>query len=420
MAVYIRDGGSGSGTSWSDALDQIPSTLSRGETYYIADGSYSAPTLDDAVSGSTFITIKKATIADHGTNTGWNDAYGDGVATFSGTFSVHTSYWIIDGVVGGGPSSWTSGHGFKINGIFKDIGPGFDSGVPGGSYVTLSHVDIEGTYTPGNDDAISFDRCSNCTVSYVYTHETDNCPMNLFVCTDMTWEYCYHGRFAGSEEFHSEIVFLYSSSGITIRYNMFRWATSTGGIMCHTGSSTAGVFVYGNVFYRTAGDAWSYGGDGLVGTWTNRADLECNNLKVYNNTFVNIISNAAGPIGTTPHTGLEWINNYFYECDGGTGLPNAAWSHNYNQYQDSGSESEANGTTGTGDPFVDYLNLNFALEANTTAGTDLGSPYNVDMLGNTRTTWTRGALEFEDPEPPAPSAPTVTRLRRSVRMIVRG
>lgn len=29
-------------------------------------------------------------------------------------FYLKTAYWIIDGVVGGGPSSWTSGFGFKI------------------------------------------------------------------------------------------------------------------------------------------------------------------------------------------------------------------------------------------------------------------------------------------------------------------
>jgi hypothetical protein len=37
----------------------------------------------------------------------------------------------------------------------------------------------------------------------------------------------------------------------------------------------------------------------------------------------------------------------------------------------------------------------FRLSANSDAGTNLGAPYNTDMLGNPRTTWSRGALEYQ-------------------------
>ena len=60
---YILDGASGNGSSWSNAWDSLPSTLVRGDTYYIADGSYGSYTFNDAQSGSTLIYIKKATVA---------------------------------------------------------------------------------------------------------------------------------------------------------------------------------------------------------------------------------------------------------------------------------------------------------------------------------------------------------------------
>ena len=65
---YVRQGasGSGSGADWINAYSSLPAALVRGDTYYVADGSYGGYSFDDTVSGSTAITIKKATIANHG------------------------------------------------------------------------------------------------------------------------------------------------------------------------------------------------------------------------------------------------------------------------------------------------------------------------------------------------------------------
>lgn len=390
--------GSGSGVDWTNAYTALPSTLTRGDTYYIADGTYAGYQFNDLESGTTLITIKKATVADHGTSTGWDNAYGDGVATFTGSLFFMTDDWVFDGQVGGGPGSWHSGHGFKVSGSIQ-INPSWNDvhtwevGVDnGGDDTAIRHVEIEGTLTPSTDDSISFANNTGVTISHVWTRNGDNCPFNIFVSTNWVVEYSSNSEFASSEEHHAEIFFLYGKGGGEIRYNLFRWAESTGGIMVHNPDEAA-VHIHGNVFYRASGETWSYGGDGLVGTWTNRADLECHNLYVVNNTFINIPDNAAGPIGTTPGSVRVWKNNYFYNSD--TGLPNAAWTADYNHYQDSGSESESNGTTGTGDPFVDFASYDFRLESNTTAGEDLGSTYGTDMLGNTRTTWTRGAIEFQ-------------------------
>jgi PKD repeat protein len=60
-----------------------------------------------------------------------------------------------------------------------------------------------------------------------------------------------------------------------------------------------------------------------------------------------------------------------------------------------------------GASFVNAAAGNFHLASNTTAGANLGSPYNVDPDGNTRKTWSLGAYEYgsisTNLAPPAPS-----------------
>src|SRR5574337_727949 len=76
-AHYIRQGASGTACSdWgANACNALPSTLVRGDIYYIAGGSYSGRTFSTPESGTALITIKGATIADHGTDVGWSDGY---------------------------------------------------------------------------------------------------------------------------------------------------------------------------------------------------------------------------------------------------------------------------------------------------------------------------------------------------------
>jgi hypothetical protein len=123
---FIREGaaGTGDGSDWTNATVSWPATFVRGDTYYVADGSYATATrttFATVESGASYITIKKAITADHGTETGWAAGYGDGVANL-GPLAFSTGYWIFDGQVGGGPNasdptSWKTGHGFKLTGI---------------------------------------------------------------------------------------------------------------------------------------------------------------------------------------------------------------------------------------------------------------------------------------------------------------
>ena len=149
---YIRAGatGNGSGTDWTNAYGSLPSTLQRGATYYIADGTYPGYTLDDPVSGMELITVKKATVADHGTSVGWSDSFGDGQAVFP-SIMFSTSYYVFDGVTGGGPGNWDSGFGFEITSTppnsCRDNGNLITFG-PGASFVTVRHSHIHAGSQP--------------------------------------------------------------------------------------------------------------------------------------------------------------------------------------------------------------------------------------------------------------------------------
>src|SRR5437762_6226040 len=137
---YVRAGatGAGNGNSWTDAWSALPGTLTRGDTYYIAGGSYNGATFNTPASGTTYITVKKATVADHGTATGWQDSYGTAQAAFSGEFVFLTDYWILDGV---SRTGLKAGYGFKLThgGFGVEFGTG--SGV---NNITIQYVEFFG------------------------------------------------------------------------------------------------------------------------------------------------------------------------------------------------------------------------------------------------------------------------------------
>ena len=110
---YIHSGASGNndGSDWENAWTDIPvdsrgyARLVRGDTVWVADGTYSRlNTAESKLAGGSlpdYIIIKKATASAHGSNVGWVDSYGDGVATWGGPMEMLDNM-IFDGVVGSG------------------------------------------------------------------------------------------------------------------------------------------------------------------------------------------------------------------------------------------------------------------------------------------------------------------------------
>lgn len=73
ICVGLTTTGGGSGSDWNN-LKAWSGTPARGDTRYLRDGNHSYKNFNTPVSGTTLITIEKATATDHATDTGWVSA----------------------------------------------------------------------------------------------------------------------------------------------------------------------------------------------------------------------------------------------------------------------------------------------------------------------------------------------------------
>lgn len=406
---YIRAGATGSqtGSDWANACSGFTglcaaSSLVRGDTYYVADGSYGSYTFNRPVSGTSLITIKKATVSDHGTSAGWNDSYGDGVASFNGQINFTSSNWVFDGVSGGGPGSWTSGFGFRISQT---------STVPltrvgSANNITIRHVELVGNGNANGGGSIAQDGLAmfggtNVTISYFSMNNLGRCPFFIVQSSSaFVAEYGYIGTFISTAAQHSEIASIWDrASNMTFRHNLFRHSAGTGGLIFEG----TGMYVYGNVFYRAPGEKWS-GGNGLIGSWTVST---INDVRVYNNAFINVNIPTLGTLFRSASGNIAY-NNLFYN----SGSPSFALfgMHDYNAFYDSGgSAGESNSQVGTGDPFVSSEDLDFRLVVPTRTGIPLPAPYDRDPDGVTRGSsgvWNRGAFQSTGASSSRPAPPT--------------
>lgn len=402
---YILDGGSGDCSDWANACDALPGSLVRGDTYYIGDGTYSGYTFDDATAGATLITIKKAIESDHGTSTGWSSAYGDGQAIFNGGLSFDSSNWVFDGQTGGGHGAWNTGFGFRIYEP-SDSTALIAVGQFGATShnVTLRHIEMEGkgsVSTAGggtSNDGLGIWGSNDVTLSYFWMNGIGRAP--FFVSpNNLLAEHGYVQKFYGSGAVHSEIASIWAFDGnlgdVTFRYNLFTDCQSTCGIMWDNSTNNSAVLsIYGNVFYQPSGASWAFA-NGLIGGWTGASGEDFRNALVYNNTFALVLPDTLGGLPVR-YSGNQAENNLFYNTNASYGVYAV---NDYNHYINSGGDhGETNGTSAaSGDPFVDYLNLDFRLLSGTAAGTTLSAPRNLDPTGAVRGndgTWDRGAFEF--------------------------
>ena len=392
---YVRNvaTGNGTGTDWTNAWTNLPENLIRGDTYYIADGNYGSYTFDDTEIGTQYITIKKATTFNHGTNTGWDDAYGDGVAIFAkpsqSVISFLSSYWIFDGSVGSG----TSGHGFKV--ILTQIIPngGVVALASGVSNITISHVEIEGAGDGSGDDGIGSggSGSDNVVISYCYIHDVGRTIFLTKNCNNWLIEYNHLARNESTPDQHSEGISASTCSNFTFRYNLWEDIEGTG-VIVFDGSN---LEVYGDVFYHTLNGVAGGLGNGVICTWSAATAI---NVRIYNNTFIYLPTGRFASFSATS-SNITAYNNISFS----TGTYNV-WvrtTHDYNLYvNDENANEEDHGQywAGGNELFVDYDNYNFRLTQETYQGrSDFGSPYNQDMDGSTRGAdgnWDRGAYEY--------------------------
>lgn len=402
---YVRDGATGTGADWTDACDDFAgscavASLVRGDTYYVADGTYAARTFDKAVSGSLVITIKKATIADHGTETGWVSTYGDGQASWT-TWTMVTSYWLFDGA-SRNESNWfdTTAYGFVVGtGGTQDNQISWTADTQTNN-ITIKYVHVDGrsTVTTLAVRAYAIDTDpfngaifhANLLISRVYVSDSNN-PYFIRGTDGTIIEYSANDNAWGNDNNHGEVVNLYfTAENAIIRYNRFKNAyVAEGGTACIAIQDTNGHQIYGNIFEDCGG------GDGALGfTTTGNAS----NMQIYNNTFVK----RSGPQGIEAPSGSGnvvrnnlWVGNTSHSINVGSG---STITHNATSAASiGGTSTQINVPTSI---FVDYAGGNYHLASATTDGTTLSAPFTTDMDGITRGadgTWDRGAFEYTAP-----------------------
>jgi len=266
---------------------------------------------------------------------GWNALYGDGQAVFTG-LTFNSSYWVFDGVTGGGPTAWTTGFGFKVsnsdqvgNQSFIAMGTGTGSTA---ANIIIRHVDIGNAIqpNPGCDTGIYssslYNPSINNTISYCYIHDTGDMGMSMWNASGWTIEYsrfkdvansgACDGICCTSTESHGTGIQVDGTTEMTFRYNYVSDIRGTG-FLGYYGATIgmSNVKVYGNIFTEMQWDGLGWGGNGIIYCTSGARGPVANN-KIYNNTFAYLpyaINPSTTIFGFQHVTGdSEAKNNLFY------------------------------------------------------------------------------------------------------------
>jgi hypothetical protein len=412
---YVRAGasGTGSGLDWTNAFTSIPSTPTRGLTYWLADGSAAGRVFDTANSGTTTITFRKATQASHGTATGWSDAYGAGQFIFTSSTEIYTDYWVFDGAKRN--SDWWRGevdeYGLKFAGIRLDVwtGDACDN-------TTFRYCDLHGGgRDTGDGDDVVYSLLNNTGITFQSCSLRDSDRTIWLSAGGLTnWlvERCYIARNASQAANHGEMQSIGgNATNYTFRYNMVEDCEGTAIFAGINDGTISGLYIYGNVFQHTLAYNANTGRppfgtdpgthtEGIAGIIYIANDASNDNfgdhVLFYNNSVYGIRGSRSGIFIEDGDGGNEIRNNVWFNCSAQTDhsvVGGVTISHNW--YYLTTASGDASGTkqTGSADPFVATATNDFHLSITTTAGFDTGSPYNIDPDGVTRATWSRGAYE---------------------------
>jgi len=377
----------------------------RGDTYYIADGVYPSYKFDDPESGSELIYIGKATGNEHGTDTGWDDSYGDGQAVFA-SMTFREPYFHIDGKTGEG----VSGYGIKVyqsnlSGKCIDIR---NHGKYNSHHITIEHVECEhaGMDREGGNNAdiiymLGGDGryVNNVTFRNVYAHDVTRTIIFARRAQFITFDHCFFENCQNDVGVHGEGVSWDNSGEMHVTWKYCTWKDIEGAGIIIIGldhkSAHSELDIFGNVFYTTDPEKFTCT-DGIIASLSKNA---VSNARVYNNTFFGIASPFAslGIVSWNAGAHNQSYNNLISDL----GKP-GTWrncDHDYNAYHRSGSFTEMNGQILTESPFVNSKSFNFHLRVPTKLGLKLDDPYDIDLEGNRRGmdgVWDRGAYEFKN------------------------
>jgi hypothetical protein len=411
---FVRQGatGNGSGADWTNACPGFTgscavTSLVRGDTYWVADGSYGGLRLDRP--GTGLISIKKATVASHGSSTGWQNAYGAGQATFAKLWFVTSSY-LFDGQTRN-EADWrdVASYGFRATGgVYASA---LDPGPTCPDQLTFRYIDVGGapignTYSGSNPDGFYLggfgDPCSNWTVSRSHIHNVA-IAFQMAGAENALIEYSFIGPAWSKEAIRGQGL----ARGHIIRQNTMWNAcqqdpSQGSGSACtaEIAGSYDGIKIYGNVIQKTTSEMNTGGAIVIGGDGTSWVGTSSSNSEAYNNTIVGI-QNGTAAITINGGSANSVRNNVW------AGLGSAVSTGTR-------ANTTSNNVVLNTSAFVSYpTNLHLSLP--TGAGFALPSPYNADrdtMVRGADGLWDLGAFEKSGVGTSAPAAPTNLRIIR--------
>jgi len=392
---YVLGGASGNGTSWSSAYSDVSriSTISAGDTIWIGAGTYTGGFYVNVPN----VSIVRATAANHGTSTGWSNAY-DGQVTFNPscgtTFlsmdSGSSSGFLIDGVMVG--STWK----FVVNGIRGSLGGNYhDEGSSGST--------IRGIEFNGNADT----SCANAEDG-----------LRIMGGTGNIYEHLYIHDFQQNGSVHNDGVQAPNGTNMTWRYNIFKnngQHLFLGDCTWNSSYYVTGLNVYYNVFYNDALGELSYDTlvfKGVKGT-----------IHIDNNTFAVHTSQATANGGVGPRivllddqcntlgSNFYFRNNILYDSAIGDAT---SGNHSNNLYYggQTGTASTETGMVKSDPLFTNYSGGVYTLQAGSPAASaGINSGYTQDIFGTAvSSSPSIGAYQYGSGGTPGvrtPSSPTL-------------
>jgi hypothetical protein len=433
---FVRSGasGTGSGADWTNACTDFTgscavASLVRGDTYYVATGTYAGRTFSKADSGSLVITIKGATSADHGIATGWLDSFsvstsdGGAQAIWSGEIDFTTDFYVWDGIVGSTWDNTATDYGFRFSdGLARGttIGTVGSSGVCGSAThdITFAHfyakataTDVEKEFEEGNTFGgvltnVKFSHFLIDGWQGLFMTKSGNCSGTAYTGWIVEYGVMLNGYSSAAN--HGEWVNPNERdlSGVIIRYNVFRQHSGSSGMtgtIVANNSNNTNAFIYGNVFDTLLV------GNGVI-TGTSAGNL--NSATIYNNTFLNLVSpSGAWACGSGNGTLNVAQNNIVYNQDATIG---SGCTTDWDAYfSTTNTPTETHRQTGASNPFVSSASFNYNLTTDTTAGNTIAANIpagctegvncvDTDAFGVQRGangTWDRGALQIAGGSP---------------------
>lgn len=381
---YVWCGASGSktGTDFTNAYTDLPASLTRGDTYYVAGSNtctYGAHTFNDPLSGTSVISILHATASANSGVAGWQSSFGTTPAKWpkAVAYSFGKSVWIIeqgyytfDGEFGTvGTSEPTTGtFGFYVAQTGDSVVAICLDGTVNSTVlnsITLNHIEVDGSpmninqLVNGSYALLAIPKTGMRSVSGLsmyedYAHDWENAFLQLHSPTNLTVDHSWFSRIMSNAGAHGNGVAVnpgVNETASNLTFSNDTWEDACGtSVLTFMNGTVNNIVVYGNTMFQTTATMIYPGGtspvfcdsDGQIGD-LGPGNAISTGVRIYNNTFYNGTAVArSGVFFFNPNsTNIVQSNNLFVNNQYSsltTGCTGCSEDHNtvINQYNGGG------------------------------------------------------------------------------------